>query len=472
LNFHEIALYFNWRNPETGPWCNTHVERGHHGEEQPPSAAEGEKGRCIDASTCRPILRLAIPVVPLHGRRSGCCTCGDSHCKRPGKHPRTELDIADATIDPTEIRGLWKKWPNAKIGIVMGWPGKLMALMTDGPEARQTLQAIATTQGKVPRTVIVRDNDRRFHLFEVDGKPPRSWDLANGLRIIGDADFIIAPSTLSDSHNERRFAKCRAPGQVKIAKAPRWLLEKRAASSSGQAAGESQQGPVQSKPARSPSNGDGDSGLVMTSAAEVPQKDVEWLWPGRIALGKLTVISGHPNLGKSQLAAYLAAIVSTGREWPCGEGRAPLGRVILLMAEDDASDTIVPRLKVANADLSRIHFVEACDQEFDLLAEMQTLEQKVHRFGDVRLIIIDPITAFSKSVRRPVANRLQQLAAGLDAAVVVVSHFSKTVRAGALMRVMGSLDLVAVARAAFIVVDEQGTDRRLFLPAKNNIAAA
>jgi putative DNA primase/helicase len=40
------------------------------------------------------------------------------------------------------------------------------------------------------------------------------------------------------------------------------------------------------------------------------------------------------------------------------------------------------------------------------------------------------------------------------------------------MRVMGSLDLVAVARAAFIVVDEQRMDRRLFLPAKNNIAAA
>jgi hypothetical protein len=87
-----------------------------------------------------------VPVVPLHGLKNSRCTCGDRDCKRPGGHARTKLDIADATLDREEIGRMWKKWPSAEIGIVMGWPGKLMALMTDGPEGWQTLRAMALTR--------------------------------------------------------------------------------------------------------------------------------------------------------------------------------------------------------------------------------------------------------------------------------------------------------------------------------------
>ena len=167
-----------------------------------------------------------IPVVPLHGRKEGCCTCGDRHCKRPGKHPRTQLDIADATIDPQAIERMWKKWPNAKIGMVMGWPIKLLALATEGQAERQTPEAITETQGKLPRTVTIRDHDRRLRLFLVDGKVPDSREIADGVRILGDRELVIAPATLSGSNNDRRFARDRAPGQVKIAKAPDWLSRK------------------------------------------------------------------------------------------------------------------------------------------------------------------------------------------------------------------------------------------------------
>jgi putative DNA primase/helicase len=219
--------------------------------------------------------------------------------------------------------------------------------------------------------------------------------------------------------------------------------------------------------------------VVMTRAADIAPEKIEWLWPGRIALGKLSVIAGNPDLGKSQLAAFLAATVSTGREWPCQEGRAPLGTVIMLMAEDDAGDTVVPRLDVANADLSRIHLLNISEgnnggRPFDLSLDEQVLERIIRRFGDVRLIVIDPITAFLKSTaaQRVAAASLQKLAANLGAAVVAVSHLAKAARTNALAQVTGSLGLVAVARAVFIVAQEKGTDRRLFLPAKNNLASA
>ena len=226
-----------------------------------------------------------------------------------------------------------------------------------------------------------------------------------------------------------------------------------------------------------PTAHDAAPGIVTTRASDITPEKVEWLWPGRIPQAKLTVIAGDPGLGKSQLACFLAATVSTGGEWPCDEGRAPLGTVIMLIAEDDAGDTVVPRLDVGNADRSRIHLFDVSKanndgRPFNLSLDAQVLEREIRRFGNVRLIVVDPIAAFVKSTaaQRAAAASLQKVAANLNAAIVVVSHRSKTARGNALTQVTGSLGLVAVARAVFIVAQEKGTHRCLFLPVKNNLA--
>src|SRR6478672_10265157 len=101
-----------------------------------------------------------------------------------------------------------------------------------------------------------------------------------------------------------------------------------------------------------------DAGLPvprLTCLADVAPQPVRWLWPGRIALGKLTLICGDPGLGKSFLTLDLAARLSAGRAWP--DGAAPVagaGSAVLITAEDDAADTIRPRLDAAGADVSRI----------------------------------------------------------------------------------------------------------------------
>jgi hypothetical protein len=55
---------------------------------------------------------------------------------------------------------------------------------------------------------------------------------------------------------------------------------------------------------------------VGTFLSDVVEESVEWLWEGRIPLGKLTVIDGDPGTGKSTLTIDLAARVSTGRDMP------------------------------------------------------------------------------------------------------------------------------------------------------------
>jgi hypothetical protein len=102
-------------------------------------------------------------------------------------------------------------------------------------------------------------------------------------------------------------------------------------------------------------------GVVMLNSARAStyaMAAVEWVWPERFAIGKLGIIAGLPDEGKGQVLCDMVARITRGDSWPCGEGSAPLGNVILLTAEDDVRDTVTPRLKAAGADLERVEIVQ------------------------------------------------------------------------------------------------------------------
>ncbi|PYT27616.1 MAG: hypothetical protein DMG58_20010 [Acidobacteria bacterium] len=92
-------------------------------------------------------------------------------------------------------------------------------------------------------------------------------------------------------------------------------------------------------------------------ASEVKPEHVEWLWDGRIPLGKITILDGDPGLGKSALTLDIAARITTGSPMPDGSPGVD-GGVVVLNAEDDEADTIVPRLMAMNADLTRVRLLK------------------------------------------------------------------------------------------------------------------
>jgi len=227
-------------------------------------------------------------------------------------------------------------------------------------------------------------------------------------------------------------------------------------------------------------------GPILTCLADVEPVEVKWLWPGRVPLGRITLLVGRPGEGKSLLTTYMASRVTTGSPWADGTV-CPKGSVILISAEDDPADTIRPRLDAHHADAKRVHLLSmvrkigAEGRQQDVmftLADMASLEVALGKCRDCRLIVIDPIGSFLgggtdahrdnevRAVLAPVAKMAEKY----GAAVLVVAHRRKSGGSFADDLALGSRAFTGIARAVWhLTRDCEDKGRRLFLPGKNNL---
>jgi hypothetical protein len=224
--------------------------------------------------------------------------------------------------------------------------------------------------------------------------------------------------------------------------------------------------------------------LVVLDAAGIKEEPIRWLWPNRIARGKLNIIAGEPGLSKSVLSCAIGAIVTRGGTWPLDSTRAECGDVLILNVEDDPADTIVPRLRAADADLSRVQIIEGVrapdgKTRHMTLADVAQLDAHLARAPSrYALLICDPIGALmarrdthrDADVRALLAP-LAMLAMKYGLAVLLIGHLNKGTNMAALHRVIGSIAFVAAARMVhFLTADPDDAKRLLLVPGKTNIA--
>ena len=213
--------------------------------------------------------------------------------------------------------------------------------------------------------------------------------------------------------------------------------------------------------------------------AAIEPRPVDWLWPNYFPAGKLSLISGDPGSGKSFFALDLASRISRGTAWPDGSPNSAAGDVIYLSIEDEASDTIRPRVDGLGGDPTRIHILPSEALDLSDADGIKELEQEIKRLPSPRLVVLDPVLDFSAAVNpnaaeqvRGLLNPLTILAARYKVSLLLIAHLNKAQNFEALYRSAGSVSgWVGKVRAAFMIFrDKDDHGRRYFRASKTNLS--
>jgi putative DNA primase/helicase len=439
----------------------------------------------------------------------------------------------NATCDPLQIAKWWTEHPNAQIGLPTGEVNHLFVIDVDGPEGERAAEKL-----RLPETFTVATRPGRYQFWfrQPDGVKSKSTAsvLAPQLDTRGDGGYVVAPPSIHHATGQ----PYRVVKDVPWAPAPIELLTPQTSSASptptantipqGQRhgtmlsiagalrarglsrevvlaelenanarlcvppldAGEIQKlaDYVSGKPAGFPGQRPHETSaeVELESFSQVHPEKVRWLWDTRIPLGKLTIFAGDPGKGKSLVTVDVAARLSRGGTFPDG-GCCGVGDTIFLSAEDDAADTIRPRLDAAGADVSRVHRVKAVkvtlgdggtgESVFNLERDIEKLDDAIGNISSTQLLVIDPVSAYmgkidthrDAEIRRVLAP-LAELASRRRVGVVGVMHLKKG-DTSALLRVSGSIGFVAAARVVWgFGEDPDAPETRIMVAVKNNLA--
>ncbi|MFK7827512.1 MAG: bifunctional DNA primase/polymerase [Oligoflexales bacterium] len=141
-------------------------------------------------------------VIPIYECKGGKCSCGNSSCNSPGKHPRTKNGLKDASTEPLEIFQWWKKWPNANIGILTGKKSNLVVVDIDPRHGGDKSWNEFSTRFKLKNTLSVETGDNGLHLYYQypNQNIKNKVNLLPGVDIRSEGGYVVAPPSVHASN--------------------------------------------------------------------------------------------------------------------------------------------------------------------------------------------------------------------------------------------------------------------------------
>lgn len=209
---------------------------------------------------------------------------------------------------------------------------------------------------------------------------------------------------------------------------------------------------------------------VWTPASSIKPHNTQWLWWPWIPGGHLTIIAGRGGSGKGLLVTDLIARITTAREWPMSAERAPLGRCILVEAEDDPAETLRPRLDAAKADAARVMVLPP--------SAFFSLPPDFAKENDVRLIVLSPLVSCLEGIEdtnkeldvRDRLDTLMEQYRGTGIAIIGLMHLNKKENLSTVERILGSGAFANFSRCVLFAIQEKDKPNKRLVHEKYNLS--
>ncbi len=208
---------------------------------------------------------------------------------------------------------------------------------------------------------------------------------------------------------------------------------------------------------------------------------IQWLWPGWLPLGKVTILAGSGGCGKTTLSLALISTITTGGCFPDGTRCEKPGKVLIYSTEDDPADTLKPRLIANGADVSQVSIIAGRTNQkgkivhFDPAKDFPDIERYIIENPDLKLLMIDPIisaisgdTNKANDVRRSL-QPLVDLASQYGFSILGITHFAKgSMSNNPADRILGSQAFSALPRMAWCAARREAEGDYILARAKSN----
>jgi hypothetical protein len=147
------------------------------------------------------------PVIAMHAARlDGGCTCpAGPACADPGKHPRLAGWKRLAATDPDTVRGWWRRWPDANLGLATG--RRFDVLDLDGADGVEALRAVLGRDPLEHPGPLARSGGGGWHLLYAPTGLGNRVRLLPGVDWRGQGGLVVAAPSRHTSGGRYRWQR-------------------------------------------------------------------------------------------------------------------------------------------------------------------------------------------------------------------------------------------------------------------------